>query len=91
MLCLALWLYGYTDNAIVYDTFNKNWIIVDDVKQLNYNGLLNQEPHFFSNDLGKLSQKFKQAVWCIRVNSMKYWKILICHILGQLLFGGRGS
>ena len=44
---LALWLYGYTDNAIVYDTFNKNWIIVDDVKQLNYNGLFNQEPLFF--------------------------------------------
>ena len=29
-------MYGYTKNAIVYDTTIKNWIIVDDQNKMNY-------------------------------------------------------
>ena len=30
---LELYLYGFTKNAIVYDTVNRNWIIIDDVNK----------------------------------------------------------
>ena len=35
-LFLALHLYGFTKNAIVYDTKIKNWVIVDDVTKQDY-------------------------------------------------------
>ena len=32
---LALYLYGFTKNAIVYDTTRKNWVIIDDINKPN--------------------------------------------------------
>ena len=32
---LELYLYGFTKNAIVYDTIRKNWVIIDDINKQN--------------------------------------------------------